>query len=65
MAFLVEADQFAWLLPFAVMSLPAYLAFFTGFGAADRALSVEHRDRAAFLLSRSASESPNGCADMC
>ncbi len=33
MAFLVEADRFAWLLPIAVVSLPAYLAFFTGFGA--------------------------------
>lgn len=33
MAFLVEADRFAWLLPVAVMGLPAYLAFFTGFGA--------------------------------
>jgi len=32
-AFLVEADRFAWLLPIAVVSLPAYLAFFTGFGA--------------------------------
>ncbi|HLL27242.1 MAG TPA: apolipoprotein N-acyltransferase [Xanthobacteraceae bacterium] len=33
LAFLVEADRFAWLLPVAVMGLPAYLAFFTGFGA--------------------------------
>jgi apolipoprotein N-acyltransferase len=33
MAFLVEADRFAWLLPVAVIALPAYLAFFTGFGA--------------------------------
>ena len=32
-AFLVEADKFAWLLPFAVMGLPAYLAIFTGLGA--------------------------------
>jgi len=32
-AFLVEADRFAWLLPIAVAGLPAYLAFFTGFGA--------------------------------
>lgn len=31
-AFLVEADVFAWLLPFAVLSLPAGLALFTGAG---------------------------------
>jgi apolipoprotein N-acyltransferase len=33
MAFLVEADRFAWLLPIAVVSLPAGLALFTGLGA--------------------------------
>ncbi|MEW6257910.1 MAG: apolipoprotein N-acyltransferase [Pseudomonadota bacterium] len=33
-AFLVEADVFAWLLPFAVVSLPAGLALFTAFGLA-------------------------------
>src|SRR5262245_40287395 len=33
MAFLVEADRFAWLMPLAVAGLPAYLAFYTGFGA--------------------------------
>jgi apolipoprotein N-acyltransferase len=33
MAFLVEADRFAWLLPIAVISLPAGLALFTGLGA--------------------------------
>lgn len=31
-AFLVEADQFAWMLPFAVLLLPAGLAIFHGFG---------------------------------
>lgn len=31
-AFLVEADVFAWLLPVAVLSLPAGLALFTGMG---------------------------------
>lgn len=31
-AFLVEADQFAWALPFGVLGLPALLAFFTAFG---------------------------------
>lgn len=29
-AFLVEADRFAWMLPFAVMAMPMGLAFFTG-----------------------------------
>lgn len=33
MALLVEADQFAWLLPFTVVAIPAGLALFTGFGA--------------------------------
>jgi apolipoprotein N-acyltransferase len=31
-AFLVDASTFAWLLPFAVLGLPAYLALFTAFG---------------------------------
>ena len=33
-AFLVDADEFLWLLPFAVIALPAGLALFYGFGAA-------------------------------
>lgn len=33
-AFLVDAHQFAWLLPIAITSLPAYLALFTAFGFA-------------------------------
>ena len=33
-AFLVDAKTFAWLLPFAVAGLPAYLALFTGLGLA-------------------------------
>src|SRR5579862_9766215 len=33
-AFLVDASTFAWLMPFAVLGLPAYLALFTGFGFA-------------------------------
>jgi apolipoprotein N-acyltransferase len=32
MALLVEADRFAWLLPLAVIGIPAGLALFTGFG---------------------------------
>jgi apolipoprotein N-acyltransferase len=34
MALFVEADKFAWLLPFAVLGIPAGLAIFTGLGAA-------------------------------
>jgi apolipoprotein N-acyltransferase len=33
-AFLVDASTFAWLIPFAVLGLPAYLALFTAFGFA-------------------------------
>lgn len=33
MALFVEADKFAWLLPFAVLGIPAGLAFFTAAGA--------------------------------
>jgi apolipoprotein N-acyltransferase len=33
-AFLVEAEAFGWLLPFAVVGLPAYLALYTAFGMA-------------------------------
>ncbi len=31
-AFLVQADAFLWLMPFAVLGLPAYLAVYTGLG---------------------------------
>ena len=33
-AFLVDADTFAWLMPFAVLGLPAYLSIFTALGFA-------------------------------
>ena len=33
-AFLVDASTFAWLLPFAILGLPAYLALFTALGFA-------------------------------
>jgi apolipoprotein N-acyltransferase len=33
-AFLVDAEQFLWLMPVAVVAMPAGLAFFTGLGAA-------------------------------
>jgi apolipoprotein N-acyltransferase len=41
-AFLVEADKFAWLMPFAVVSLPAGLALFTGLAAAAARLVWPH-----------------------
>ncbi|MEM8700476.1 MAG: apolipoprotein N-acyltransferase [Pseudomonadota bacterium] len=37
-AFLVEADRFAWLLPFAVLAMPAGLSLFTALGVALAAL---------------------------
>jgi apolipoprotein N-acyltransferase len=33
-AFLVDAQTFAWLMPFAILGLPSYLALFTAFGFA-------------------------------
>ncbi len=41
-AFLVEADQFAWALPFGVMGLPALLAIFTALGFAASRLIWSH-----------------------
>lgn len=41
-AFLVEADQFAWALPFGVMGLPAILALFTALGFAASRLIWSH-----------------------
>ena len=37
-AFLVEADRFAWMMPFAVLAMPVGLALFTGAGVALAAL---------------------------
>ncbi|KZM50820.1 apolipoprotein N-acyltransferase [Labrenzia sp. OB1] len=37
-AFLVEAERFAWLMPFAVLAMPVGLALFTGLGVALAAL---------------------------
>lgn len=41
-AFLVEADVFAWLLPFAVLAMPAGLGLFTAFGAVVARLLWSH-----------------------
>ncbi len=57
-AFLVEADQFAWALPFGVLGLPALLAFFTAFGfALARLLWLPDASRIlAFAVALTASE---------
>jgi len=57
-AFLVEAEDFAWALPIAVIALPAGLAIFWGFGAnLCRILWSDHWTRAlAFALAFSAVE---------
>ncbi len=53
-AFLVDAQTFGWLLPFAVIGLPAGLALFTAFGAALARLLVDARRHAHFLVGRGA-----------
>ena len=50
-AFLVEADEFGWLMPLACSLLPAGLALFWGFGVGARAASLE-RGLAAHLRAR-------------
>jgi len=49
-AFLVEADRFAWLMPFAVLTMPAGLALFTGLGVALAAVFWSDRFRRILLL---------------
>lgn len=49
-AFLVEADRFAWLMPLAVLAMPAGLALFTGLGVAFAALVWSDRFRRVLLL---------------
>ena len=64
-AFLVDAKIFGWLLPFAVIALPAGLALFTALrrwrwrGCSGRAAPC------ACWRWRSRSPSPNGCAGIC
>ena len=50
-AFLVDAKTFGWLLPFAVIGLPAVLAFFTAFGVGAGAAALDAR-RAAHSRAR-------------
>lgn len=49
-AFLVEAERFAWLMPFAVLAMPAGLALFTGLGVALAALMWSDRFSRVLLL---------------
>ncbi|MBN9672784.1 apolipoprotein N-acyltransferase [Labrenzia aggregata] len=49
-AFLVEAERFAWLMPFAVLAMPVGLALFTGLGAALAAALWTGRFRRVLLL---------------
>ena len=57
-AFLVDAQTFAWLMPFAVLGLPAYLALFTafGFGLARLLWTGDSSRVLAFAVSLTASE---------
>ncbi|PVB61305.1 apolipoprotein N-acyltransferase [Labrenzia sp. 011] len=49
-AFLVEAERFAWLMPFAVLAMPVGLALFTGLGVALAALLWTDRFHRIVLL---------------
>jgi len=49
-AFLVEAEKFAWLMPFAVLAMPVGLALFTGLGTALAAVFWTDRFRRILLL---------------
>ncbi len=49
-AFLVEAERFAWLMPFAVLAMPVGLALFTGAGIALAALFWSDQFRRILLL---------------
>ena len=64
-AFLVDAKTFAWLLPFAVLGLPAFLAFYMAFAFGARARAVDARAAAHSRARGHASRRPNGCAAIC
>ncbi|MES0810307.1 apolipoprotein N-acyltransferase [Roseibium sp. SCPC15] len=49
-AFLVEADRYAWIMPFAVLAMPMGLALFTGLGTAIAGLFWSDRFRRILLL---------------
>lgn len=52
-AFLVEADRYAWMMPFAVLAMPVGLALFTGLGTALAAAFWGDRFRRVLLLAAS------------
>ena len=64
-AFLVEAKIFGWLLPFAVMGLPAYLALYHGARTGAGPPDLDARRRAGAGARACAHASPNGCAAIC
>ena len=64
-AFLVDAKTFGWLLPFAVIALPAGLALFTAFGTAFARLLWGARRNARDRAGGGPHRSPNGCAAIC
>ncbi|TYC51896.1 apolipoprotein N-acyltransferase [Rhodobacterales bacterium] len=49
-AFLVEADRYAWMMPFAVFAMPVGLALFTGLGTALAALVWNDRSQRILFL---------------
>ena len=64
-AFLVDAKTFGWLLPFAVIALPAGMACYTGARPGARAHALDARADAAASRLRSRSPPPSGCAAIC
>ena len=64
-AFLVEAEMFAWLMPFAVLLMPAGLALFTGLAARQRRALLDRPASRASSCWRWRSQRPNGCAATC
>ena len=64
-AFLVDASTFAWLMPFAVLGLPAYLALFTALGFALARLIWTAGRLAGDRARRQPDGRANGCAAMC
>ena len=61
-AFLVDAPTFAWLLPFAVLGLPAELALFIAFGFAMARLIWREDGVASDGAGREPDRLANGCA---
>ena len=64
-AFLVDASTFAWLMPFAVLGLPAYLALFTALRLRAGAADLDPGRLAGDRARREPDHRANGCAAMC